>query len=100
MQINWNKRSLLHKKSFHLPQDLFGTPKRSPFHCFGTTIGLFSFMGGGSAHIFGQVVSVTVKKLSNTNSVASRYFEMNKTLWERALRRRGCGINCECGEIV
>ena len=45
MQINWNKRSLLHKKSVQLPQDLFGTPKWPPFLCFGTTIGLFSFMG-------------------------------------------------------
>ena len=24
----------------------------------------------------------------------------NKTLWERALQRRGCGINSECGGIV
>ena len=23
-----------------------------------------------------------------------------KKLWERAIRRRGCGINCECGGIV
>ena len=22
---------------------------------------------------------------------------ISKTLWERALRRRGCGINSECG---
>ena len=22
---------------------------------------------------------------------------INKTLWERALRRRGCGIDSECG---
>ena len=24
----------------------------------------------------------------------------NMTLWERALRHCGCGINCECGGIV
>ena len=24
----------------------------------------------------------------------------NKTLFQRAPRRRGCGINCECGGIV
>ena len=27
-------------------------------------------------------------------------FKSNKKLWERAIRRRGCGINCECGGIV
>ena len=28
------------------------------------------------------------------------YTHLLYTLWERALRRRGCGINCECGGIV
>ena len=27
-------------------------------------------------------------------------FKSKKKLWERAIRRRGCGINCECGGIV
>ena len=38
MQIYWNKRRRLHKKSFKLPQDLFGTPTQPPFHCLGTPI--------------------------------------------------------------
>ena len=40
---------------------------------------LFLFMGGGFAQIFEQVVSIIVKKLSNTNFVASRYFKMRNT---------------------
>ena len=38
MQIYWNKRKRLHKKSVQLPQDPFGTPTWPPFHCFGTPI--------------------------------------------------------------
>ena len=38
MQIYWNKRKRLHKKKVQLPQYLFGTPTRPPFHCFGTPI--------------------------------------------------------------
>ena len=37
-QIYWNKRKRLHKKRVQLPQDWFGTPTWSPFHCFGTPI--------------------------------------------------------------
>ena len=33
-------------------------------------------------------------------AVGYRWLVVNKTLWERALRRRGCGINCEFGGIV
>ena len=38
MQIYWNKRKRLHKKSVQLPEDWFGTPTWPPFHCFGTPI--------------------------------------------------------------
>ena len=38
MQIYCNKRKRLHKKRVQLPQDWFGTPTWSPFHCFGTPI--------------------------------------------------------------
>ena len=40
---------------------------------------LFLFTGGGFAQIFEQVVSIIVKKLSNTNFVASRHFKMRNT---------------------
>ena len=36
-------------------------------------------MDGGFAQIFEQVVSIIVKKLSNKNFVASRYFKMRNT---------------------
>ena len=38
MQIYWNKRKRLHKKSVQLPEDWFGTPTWPPFHCFQTPI--------------------------------------------------------------
>ena len=38
MQIYWNKRKRLHKKTGQLPEDWFGTPTWLPFHCFGTPI--------------------------------------------------------------
>ena len=38
MQIYGNKKNFLHKKRVQLPQDLSGTPKWLPFHCFGTPI--------------------------------------------------------------
>ena len=41
--------------------------------------GLFSFLDGGFAQIFEQIVSLTVKTLRNTNLVASRCFKMKKT---------------------
>ena len=41
--------------------------------------GLFSFLSGIFAHIFGQIVSVIRKRLRNTNLVASIYFKMKKT---------------------
>ena len=46
----------------------------------GTSIGsgLFSFLDGGFTQIFGQIVSLTVKTLRNTNLVVSRCFKMRK----------------------
>ena len=38
MQISWNKRKRLQKRRVQLPEDWFGTPTWSPFHCFGTQI--------------------------------------------------------------
>ena len=38
MQIYWNKRKRLHKKSVQPPDDWFGTPTWPPFYCFGTPI--------------------------------------------------------------
>ena len=44
-----------------------------------TGSGLFSFLDGGFIQIFGQIVSITVKTLGNSNLVASRCFKMKKT---------------------
>ena len=44
-----------------------------------TGSGLFSFLGRGFAQIFGQIVSVSVKTHSNTNSVVSRNIKTEKT---------------------
>ena len=38
MQIYWNKRKYLHKKTVQLPEDWFGTLTWPLFHCFGTSI--------------------------------------------------------------
>ena len=40
--------------------------------------GLFSFLDGDFAQIFGQIVSITVKTLRNTNLAALRCFKMKK----------------------
>ena len=40
--------------------------------------GLFSFLDGGFAQLFWQIVSLIVKTLKNTNLVASRRFKMKK----------------------
>ena len=40
---------------------------------------LFSFLGRGFAQIFGQIVSISVKTRSNTNSVMSRNIKRDKT---------------------
>ena len=44
-----------------------------------TGSGLFSFLGRGFAQIFGQIVSMSVKTRSNTNSVVSRNIKRDKT---------------------
>ena len=50
--------------------------------------GLFAFLGRGFAQIFaGQIVSVRVKTLSNTNLVASRYIRREKASVLVDLRR-------------
>ena len=44
-----------------------------------TGSGLFSFLDSGFAHLLGQLVSIIVKTLRNTNLGASRCFKMKKT---------------------
>ena len=39
----------------------------------------FSFLGDGFAQIFSQIVSIRVKKLSNTNYIASRHITREKS---------------------
>lgn len=38
----------------------------------------YAHLDSGFAHIFGQIISIRVKILSNTNSVASRHIKMQK----------------------
>ena len=52
-----------------------------------TGSGLFSFLDGGFTQIFGQIVSIMVKTLRNTNLVASRCFKMKKTSLPVDVRR-------------
>ena len=47
----------------------------------------FSFLDGGLAQMFGQIVSLVVKTLRNTNLVASRCFKMKKTSLPVDVRR-------------
>ena len=44
-----------------------------------TGSGFFSFLDSGFAHFLGQLVSIIVKTLRNTNLGASRCFKMKKT---------------------
>ena len=43
-----------------------------------TRDGLFTFLSGGFAQIFSQIVSMRVKKLSNTNFISSRHVKREK----------------------
>ena len=47
----------------------------------------FSFLDGGFAHFLGQLVSIIVKTLRNTNLGASRCFKMKKTSLPVDVRR-------------
>ena len=49
--------------------------------------GLFSFLHGAFAQIFGQIVSILVKTFRNTNLVVSRCFKMKKTSLPVGMRR-------------
>ena len=44
-----------------------------------TGSGPFSFLDDGFAQIFSQIVSIRVKKLSNTNCIASRHITREKS---------------------
>ena len=52
-----------------------------------TGSGVFSFLDGGFAQIFGQIVSIIVKRLRNANLVASRCFKMKNSLLPVDVRR-------------
>ena len=52
-----------------------------------TGSGLFSFLDSGFAHLLGQLVSIIVKTLRNTNLGASRCFKMKKTSLPVDMRR-------------
>ena len=47
----------------------------------------FSFLGDGFAQIFSQIVSIRVKKLSNTNYIASRHITREKSSLPVDVRR-------------
>ena len=52
-----------------------------------TGSGSFSFMGSGLAQIFGQIVSMRVKTLSNTNLVASSHMKKEEASLPVDIRR-------------
>ena len=52
-----------------------------------TGSGFFSFLDSGFAHFLGQLVSIMVKTLRNTNLGASRCFKMKKTSLPVDVRR-------------
>ena len=52
-----------------------------------TGSGFFSFLDSGFAHFLGQLVSIIVKTLRNTNLGASRCFKMKKTSLPVVVRR-------------
>ena len=52
-----------------------------------TGSGFFSFLDSGFAHFLGQLVSIIVKTLRNTNLGASRCFKMKKTSLPVDVRR-------------
>ena len=52
-----------------------------------TGSGLFSFLHGGFAKLFEQIVSIIVKTLRNTNLVVSSCFKMKKTSLPVGVRR-------------
>ena len=52
-----------------------------------TGSGVFSFLDRGFAQMFGQIVSIIVKTLRNTNLGASRCFKMKKTSLPVDVRR-------------
>ena len=52
-----------------------------------TGTGLFTFLSGIFAQIFGQIVSIIRKRLRNTNLVLSIYFKMKKISPPVDLRR-------------
>ena len=52
-----------------------------------TGSGLFALYGREFEQIFGQIVSIRVKTLSNTNLVASRYIKREKASFPVDVRR-------------
>jgi len=44
-----------------------------------TGSGLFAFLSSGLAHILRQIVSIRVRKLSNSNLVVSSHIKRNRT---------------------
>ena len=49
--------------------------------------GLFTFLSGGFAQMFSQIVSVRIKKLSNTNFISSRHIKKEKASLPVDVRR-------------
>ena len=60
--------------NFEPCKDVFGWPTS-------TRSGPLAFFGSGFAQIFRQLVSIKVKKVSNTNLAASRYIKREKALF-------------------
>ena len=62
-----------------------------------TGSGLFAFLGRGFVQIFGQILSIRVMTLINTNVVASRLIKREMALLPVAVRRSKTVLNFICG---
>ena len=83
---------LLPRTGWHLipfpPPQRLGSLSNDVFErCTSTGSCPFSFLGDGFAQIFSQIVSIRVKKLSNTNYIASRHITREKSSLPVDVRR-------------
>ena len=80
MLIYWNKRTVLHKKRVHLPQDWLWKPTWPPFHCFGTAIWPpwrhVKTVCKLSAHLFWEIIFhyVLLKHQFTLNNLLGHHF--------------------------
>ena len=95
---NYNREALIEPQTF-LPQ--CDAPPYKYNHktrsSMATGSGLFPFLGCGFVQIFGQIISIRVPTLMNTNAVAPRLIKRKKALLPVAARRSKTPLNFLCG---